>query len=163
MQLTLLNSWYFFFRANYNLSFKTSAAVLPHMRAAMSGYVMNISSTSGIRGAPCYDFYTGMWKYIYLCGNTFYFVFILNFITFLHIRNSRQFVVKGMLQIFFTNSITSSHYVGSKFALEGITDSLRYSLSPFNIAVTNINPGPVRWRLSPSSAAILNSFIWHLN
>ena len=29
------------------------------MRAAMSGYVMNISSTSGIRGAPCYDFYTG--------------------------------------------------------------------------------------------------------
>ena len=34
------------------------------MRAAMSGYVMNISSTSGIRGAPCYDFYTG--KYIHL-------------------------------------------------------------------------------------------------
>jgi NAD(P)-dependent dehydrogenase (short-subunit alcohol dehydrogenase family) len=65
-------------------------AVLPHMRKAMAGYIINISSTSGMRGIPCYEFYTG-----------------------------------------------------SKFALEGITDSLRYSLAPFNIAVTNINPGPV--------------------
>lgn len=36
------------------------------------------------------------------------------------------------------------YYTGSKFALEGITDSMRYSLSPFNISVTNINAGPVR-------------------
>ena len=69
----------------------SSTVVLPHMRKARKGYVINISSTSGIRGIPCMEFYTG-----------------------------------------------------SKFALEGITDSMRYSLSPYNIAVTNINAGPVR-------------------
>lgn len=66
-------------------------AVLPHMRAARRGYVVNLSSTSGIRGIPGFEFYTG-----------------------------------------------------SKFALEGITDSMRYSLAAFNISVTNVNPGPVR-------------------
>lgn len=66
-------------------------AVLPHMRKKKSGYVINISSTSGIRGIPCLEYYTG-----------------------------------------------------SKFALEGITDSMRYSLSAFNISVTNVNAGPVR-------------------
>jgi NAD(P)-dependent dehydrogenase (short-subunit alcohol dehydrogenase family) len=60
-------------------------AVLPHMRAQKSGHAIQISSTSGIRGIPCMEYYTG-----------------------------------------------------SKFALEGITDSMRYSLAPFNISVTNI-------------------------
>ena len=36
------------------------------------------------------------------------------------------------------------YYVGSKFALEGITQSLRYSLKAYNIYMTNINPGPVK-------------------
>ena len=35
-------------------------------------------------------------------------------------------------------------FLGSKFALEGIMDSMRYSLAPYNIAVTNVNAGPVR-------------------
>ncbi len=35
-------------------------------------------------------------------------------------------------------------YTGSKFALEGITDAMRYSLAPYNIFVTNVNPGPVK-------------------
>lgn len=70
-------------------------AVLPSMRKQRRGYIINISSTSGIRGIPCFEFYTG-----------------------------------------------------SKFALEGITDSMRYSLTPFNISVTNINAGPVRTSFS---------------
>lgn len=66
-------------------------AVLPHMRSRRNGYVINISSTSGMRGIPCFEFYTG-----------------------------------------------------SKFAVEGITDSMRYSLSAYNISVTNVNAGPVK-------------------
>lgn len=66
-------------------------AVLPLMRKHKSGHIINISSTSGIRGIPCFEFYTG-----------------------------------------------------SKFALEGIMESMRYSLAAFNISVTNINAGPVR-------------------
>lgn len=66
-------------------------AVLPFMRKKKFGHIINISSTSGIRGIPCLEYYTG-----------------------------------------------------SKFALEGITDSMRYSLSAFNISVTNVNAGPVR-------------------
>jgi len=65
-------------------------AVLPHMRRARRGHIINISSTSGIRGIPCFEFYTS-----------------------------------------------------SKFALEGLTDSMRYSLAPFNISITNVNAGPV--------------------
>jgi short chain dehydrogenase len=34
-------------------------AVLPHMRRGFSGHVINLSSTSGIRGVPCLEFYTG--------------------------------------------------------------------------------------------------------
>eukprot|EP01038_Epipyxis_sp_PR26KG_P011326 gene11326-15190_t len=66
-------------------------AVLPFMRNRRFGYVINISSTSGIRGIPCFEYYTG-----------------------------------------------------SKFALEGIMDSLRYSMSPYNISITNVNAGPVK-------------------
>ena len=66
-------------------------AVLPYMRKLKNGHIINISSTSGIRGIAGMDYYTG-----------------------------------------------------SKFALEGITDSLRYTLGPFNIAITNINAGPVK-------------------
>lgn len=66
-------------------------AVLPSMRAQRSGYIINLSSTSGIRGIPCFEAYTG-----------------------------------------------------SKYALEGITDSMRYSLAAFNISVTNVNAGPVK-------------------
>jgi short-subunit dehydrogenase len=70
-------------------------AVLPGMRQRRFGHILNISSTSGIRGVPCFDFYTG-----------------------------------------------------SKFALEGICDSMRYSLAPFNISVTMIEPGPVRTKFA---------------
>lgn len=35
-------------------------------------------------------------------------------------------------------------YTGSKFALEGIMDSMRYTLYPYNIHVTNVSPGPVK-------------------
>lgn len=66
-------------------------AALPHMRKAQKGYIINISSTSGIRGIPCCEYYTS-----------------------------------------------------SKFALEGFTDSMRYSLAHFNISVTNLNAGPIR-------------------
>ena len=34
-------------------------AVLPGMRKKGGGYVINISSTSGIRGIPCFEYYTG--------------------------------------------------------------------------------------------------------
>ncbi len=34
-------------------------AVLPGMRKKGGGYVINISSTSGIRGIPAFEFYTG--------------------------------------------------------------------------------------------------------
>ena len=70
-------------------------AVLPTMRFHKNGHVINISSTSGIRGIPCMEYYSG-----------------------------------------------------SKFALEGIADSLRYSLSVYNIAVTQINAGPVRTKFT---------------
>jgi len=64
--------------------------VLPHMRKQRSGHVINISSTSGVRGLP------------------------------------------GM-----------EYYAGSKFALEGIMDSMRYSLAAFNVVVSNVNAGVV--------------------
>eukprot|EP00606_Chrysophyceae_sp_TOSAG23-5_P000544 GSChrysophyteH2.ASY1.ANO1.1015.1 assembled CDS len=38
----------------------------------------------------------------------------------------------------------NEYYTGSKFALEGIADSLRYSLASYNVTVTQVNPGPVR-------------------
>lgn len=66
-------------------------ATLPHMRKVSKGYIINISSTSGIRGIPCFEYYTS-----------------------------------------------------SKFALEGFSDSMRYSLAHFNISVTNLNAGPIR-------------------
>lgn len=66
-------------------------AVLPYMRKKKDGHIINISSTSGIRGLPGMEF-----------------------------------------------------YAGSKFALEGITDSMRYTLAAFNIVVSNVNAGVVR-------------------
>ena len=57
-------------------------AVLPHMRRQKNGHLISISSTSGIRGVPCLEYYTG-----------------------------------------------------SKFALEGITDSMRYTYGQFNISM----------------------------
>lgn len=66
-------------------------AVLPVMRTRRWGYIINISSTSGIRGIPALDFYTS-----------------------------------------------------SKFALEGMTDSLRYSVAAYNVSITNLNAGPVK-------------------
>ena len=36
------------------------------MRAALSGYVINISSTSGIRGVPCYECYTGKFSIFFI-------------------------------------------------------------------------------------------------
>lgn len=65
-------------------------AFLPSMRSSRRGHIINLSSTSGLRGIPAFEYYTS-----------------------------------------------------SKFALEGLMDSLRYSIYPFNIAVTNLNAGPV--------------------
>jgi short-subunit dehydrogenase len=70
-------------------------AILPSMRKRMRGHVINVSSTSGIRGIPCMEYYSG-----------------------------------------------------SKFALEGIADSMRYSMSAYNISVTMVNPGPVRTKFT---------------
>ena len=124
-----------------------SLTVLPHMRTAMSGYVINISSTSGIRGAPCYDFYTGKNISLSFLNNIYFaswtvFCSYLFLATFWHLYN--HLFREGNSS--FSNSLTlwSLACTGSKFALEGITDSLRYSLAPFNIPITNINPGPVR-------------------
>lgn len=124
-----------------------SLTVLPHMRAAMSGYVINISSTSGIRGAPCYDFYTGKNIYLSLLNNI-YFALWTVFCSYLFLATF-WLVYNHLLHegnSLFSNSLTlwPLACTGSKFALEGITDSLRYSLAPFNIPITNINPGPVR-------------------
>ena len=55
------------------------------------GYIINLSSTSGIRGMPTFEYYSA-----------------------------------------------------SKFALEGMMDSLRYSLFGYGISITNVNAGPVR-------------------
>ena len=57
-------------------------AALPHMRKANQGYFITVTSTSGLRGVPCFEYYSG-----------------------------------------------------SKFALEGITDSMRYSLAELNISM----------------------------
>lgn len=70
-------------------------AVLPHMRKQRSGHVINISSTSGVRGLPGMEF-----------------------------------------------------YAGSKFALEGISDAMRYTLAAFNVVVTNVNAGVVKTRFT---------------
>lgn len=72
------------------------------------------SSTAGIRGSPALDFYTGF--SITLC------LYALDKISMLC-------------------CLCDS---GSKFALEGIMESLRYTVSQYNIHVTNINPGPVQ-------------------
>lgn len=70
---------------------RATQKVLPFMRNKRFGHIINISSTSGIRGIPCFEMYTA-----------------------------------------------------SKFALEGMMDSMRYTLAAFNISVTNLNAGPVR-------------------
>ncbi len=64
-------------------------AILPHMRQHRFGQIINLSSTSGVRGVPCMDYYTS-----------------------------------------------------SKYALEGLMDSMRYTMMPFGISVTNVNAGP---------------------
>jgi NADP-dependent 3-hydroxy acid dehydrogenase YdfG len=81
-------------------------ATLPHMRRRRSGHVINISSTSGVRGIPGFEIYTG-----------------------------------------------------SKFALEGITDSLRYSLYQYNIAITNVNAGPVKTSFTDRFGFFFNNLI----
>ena len=76
-------------------------AVLPSMRKRKSGHVINVSSTSGVRGIPCMEYYTG-----------------------------------------------------SKFALEGIADSMRYSLAAYDISITQVNPGPVRTAFTDTFGAV---------
>lgn len=44
----------------------------------------------------------------------------------------------------FVASPCASAYVATKFALEGLTQSLRYELSPFGINVTIIDPGAIK-------------------
>ena len=131
--------WAFDSRTCKTNSQRILKTVLPHMRVAKSGYLMNISSTSGIRGAPCYEFYTGKPDFnnvqmLFLPEHCRHFSI---FCTFFCI-----YPLLLMSHRYLTNCISSNS--GSKFALEGITDSLRYSLAPFNIPITNINPGPVR-------------------
>ena len=41
-----------------------------------------------------------------------------------------------------------AHYSASKFAVEGLTESLRTELKPFNIKVCNINPGDFKTSLT---------------
>ena len=67
---------------------KTTRAVLPHMREAKSGVIINISSFLGKMGLPLL-----------------------------------------------------SHYNASKYAVEGIVDSLRFEVAPFNIRVHSIQSG----------------------
>lgn len=73
------------------------------MRQNFFGLIINLSSTSGIRGVPGWDAYTG-----------------------------------------------------SKFALEGVTQSLRFSMAPFNVSIVNVNPGPILTNFN--SALNSNSF-----
>lgn len=67
---------------------KTTRAVLPHMRKAKKGVIINISSFLGKMGLPLL-----------------------------------------------------SHYNASKYAVEGITDSLRFEVEPFNIRVHSVLAG----------------------
>jgi NAD(P)-dependent dehydrogenase (short-subunit alcohol dehydrogenase family) len=67
---------------------KTTRAVLPYMREAKSGVIINISSFLGKMGLPLL-----------------------------------------------------SHYNASKYAVEGITDSLRFEVAPFNIRVHSVLAG----------------------
>jgi NAD(P)-dependent dehydrogenase (short-subunit alcohol dehydrogenase family) len=45
----------------------------------------------------------------------------------------------------------ASAYVSTKFALEGLTQSLRYELAPFGIKVTVIEPGAIRTNVATNS------------
>jgi NAD(P)-dependent dehydrogenase (short-subunit alcohol dehydrogenase family) len=87
--------------------------VLPSMRRRRAGYVINTSSTAGIRGFAGGEYYVG--------------------------KSSSNELISLPHRIHSTGSV-----IGSKFALEGITESMRYSLAAYNISVTNINAGPVK-------------------
>lgn len=77
-----------------------------------------ISSTAGIRGSPALDVYSGE----HACA--------------------RRLAAVTVSSPMCSHLILSE--IGSKFALEGIMDSLRYTVSRYNIHITNINPGPVK-------------------
>jgi len=68
--------------------------------------------------------------------------------------------IAGMMGVPF-----QGHYAASKFAIEGLTETLRHELKPFNIRVTNINPGDFkteitdnRWFAKSSSDAYQPQF-----
>ena len=48
----------------------------------------------------------------------------------------------------------NSAYVGSKFALEGLTESISYELEQFGIRVVLIEPGFIRTNLINSSTSV---------
>jgi len=50
-------------------------------------------------------------------------------------------------------------YAASKFALEGITDTLRLELTGSGIRVSLIEPGPIRSRFRPNSLAMFKRYI----
>jgi NAD(P)-dependent dehydrogenase (short-subunit alcohol dehydrogenase family) len=52
----------------------------------------------------------------------------------------------------------ASAYVATKFALEGLTQSLRYELAPFGIKVTVIEPGAIRTNVITQSMYIPKKF-----
>jgi NAD(P)-dependent dehydrogenase (short-subunit alcohol dehydrogenase family) len=82
------------FETNFFGAFRVIKALLPAMRAARAGRIVNVTSLAGVVPLPFWGFYNA-----------------------------------------------------SKFALEGLTETLRYELSPFGISVSAIEAGLIRTRL----------------
>ena len=47
------------------------------------------------------------------------------------------------------------YYHASKYAVEAITDALRYEVRPFGVAVSLVEPGPVVTRFGPTAGSSL--------
>jgi short-subunit dehydrogenase len=56
----------------------------------------------------------------------------------------------------FVASPCASAYVATKFALEGLTQSLRYELAPFGIKVTIIDAGAIKTNIITNGMRIPN-------
>ncbi len=53
-------------------------------------------------------------------------------------------VLSATFYLPFTGTPGFEFYTASKFAVEGLMDSFRYTAAGFGISVTNVNPGPVK-------------------
>ncbi len=139
-------------------SVRMMQAVLPSMRSRNYGYIINLSSTSG-------RFVIKTYVFIDVYRHTNIHIYISHLLV-------SYFHLSPIFWVFFNNSLwlyplcfrcpvskyTVPHhnlagirgvpcfeyYVGSKFALEGISDSMRYSIAPFNISVTNVHASIVK-------------------